>query len=313
MYYFIINPASRSGKGQKIWNNIEKELIKREVPYQAVLSHTARSIPSLTAEITKTASKENPVTLIILGGDGTVNEVLCGITDFQYVTLGYIPTGSSNDLARDLSIPSNPQKALDVILSSHQITKMDVGTLTYDDIPSAPRHFCVSCGIGFDAAVCYHVNHSRSKQLFNKIGLGKLIYLWIALCQIFSAPKVSCNMYLNDNPVPIRLPNFLAIISMIHQYEGGGFKFCPHADYSDGIFSICSIGDLPKWKILTCLPTAFFGTHYMVKEIQAYSADTIRLQTSLPLFVHTDGEVMQKSSSITLTCHKQAINFITVQ
>ena len=45
------------------------------------------------------------ISVIVLGGDGTVNEALQGMDDPGRVTLGYVPTGSSNDLARDLNIP----------------------------------------------------------------------------------------------------------------------------------------------------------------------------------------------------------------
>ncbi len=309
MYHIIINPASRSGKGIKIWKEIEAELKSKQIDYREYLSTAAGMVTAFAGEISKAASADNPITLIILGGDGTVNEVLCGLVNPEHITIGYIPTGSSNDLARDLGIPSKPLQALNCILNAHNTTKMDMGTLVYNDDDSV-RNFSVSCGIGFDAAVCYYVNHSVAKKKFNKIGLGKLVYLWIALREIFSAPRVTCDMYLDDNPTPIHFPNFLTIVSMNHQYEGGGFKFCPDADYTDGIFSICAVGNLPKWKILFCLPTVFWGGHYAFKDIQGYSATKIRLETSTPLFVHTDGEVIRESSSVTLSCKKQIINFI---
>lgn len=54
---------------------------------------------------------------------------------------------------------------------------MDLGTVTYEDGQS--RLFCVSCGIGYDAAVCEEALHSKMKNVLNKIGLGKLTYLSI--------------------------------------------------------------------------------------------------------------------------------------
>ncbi len=54
--------------------------------------------------------------LIILGGDGTMNEVIQGINCFDKITLSYIPTGSSNDLARDLGISNNPVTAMFVLI-----------------------------------------------------------------------------------------------------------------------------------------------------------------------------------------------------
>ena len=66
---------------------------------------------------------------VVLGGDGTLNEVLSGIKSLEKVTLGYIPIGSSNDFARGTGIPGDPFKALDTILSPKRVEKMDIGVL----------------------------------------------------------------------------------------------------------------------------------------------------------------------------------------
>ena len=66
---------------------------------------------------------------VVLGGDGTLNEVLSGIKSLEKVTLGYIPIGSSNDFARGTGIPGDPFEALDTILSPKKVEKMDIGVL----------------------------------------------------------------------------------------------------------------------------------------------------------------------------------------
>ena len=77
---------------------------------------------------------------------------------------------------------------------------MDLGRLTYldEDQPEESRLFAVSCGIGFDAAVCAEAMSSRIKDTMNRIGLGKLTYLGIALKQLITAHKVSCTLTLED-------------------------------------------------------------------------------------------------------------------
>ncbi len=323
MYYIIINPASKSGKGARIWSDIEPFLIKRGIEYKAFLSkeagHVIRLVHSLSASLLDNNS-DFILKLIVLGGDGTLNETLQGITDFKRVQLGYIPTGSSNDLARDLKLPSSPVTILENILSCNKPLFMDLGSLTYNqlsdelsrqhsDTGSAKRYFSVSCGIGFDAAVCEEALASKFKNVLNKIGLGKLTYLTIALKQLIKARKITCKITLDDNK-PIYISKFLFVACMIHQFEGGGFKFCPGAAASDGIIDICTVGDIPKWLILMALPTAFFGKHYIFKGINHYTASRIHLETSAPLWVHTDGEVTRKSSSITITCEKQKVQFL---
>lgn len=79
---------------------------------------------------------------------------------------------------------------------------------------------------------------------------------------------------------------------------------------TDGKLDICAVGDIPKWLVLLALPTAFKGNHYRFRGIDRYTASKIHLETSSPLWVHTDGEVSQKSSSITLTCEKEKLKFL---
>ena len=309
MYHIIINPASRSGRGLKIWKSIiEPALHKEGITYRSYFSEKAGDVIELAHEITaQQTSASDPLYLLILGGDGTVNEALQGIQNPSKVILGYIPTGSSNDLARDLGIPKEPLEALSRVLHTGSIYPMDLGTVTYSD--GETRRFAVSCGIGFDAAVCEEALHSRMKTAFNKIGLGKLTYLGIALKQLFTAKRASCEIYL-DEKKPIYLQKIMFVASMIHKYEGGGFQFCPDAIDNDGIFSLCTVGDIPLPTILVALPTAFKGKHYKFKGITPYSASKVRIKTSLPLWVHTDGEVTRKAQDFTLSCEKKALSII---
>ena len=263
---------------------------------------------------------ESVIKLIVLGGDGTLNEALQGISDFNRVLIGYLPTGSSNDMARDLHLTKNPVRILERILSCREPVPMDLGCLTYEQCSGnysrqhscefqSKRYFAVSCGIGFDAAVCEEALASSFKNILNKIGLGKLTYLSIALKQLIKARKITCTITL-DGGKPIYLPKFLFVANMIHQYEGGGFKFCPGANYHDGLIDICCIGNIPKWLAFVALPTAFTGNHYLFNGIDRYTASRIHLETSVPLWVHTDGEVTMKSNSITLTCEQNKVRFL---
>lgn len=305
MYHIIINPASRSGLGLKLWKEtVEPALHREDISYRSYFSREAGDVERLAGEITGNGEK---ITLIILGGDGTLNEALQGIRNLALVTIGYIPTGSSNDLARDLKIPREPLAALEAILHTGSIHRMDLGTVAFED--GSTRRFAVSCGIGFDAAVCEEALHSRMKTVFNKLGLGKLTYLGIALKQIFAAKKVSCEIQLKDHS-PITIKRVLFVTGMIHRFEGGGFQFCPDAVPDDGILNLCAVGDIPKPVILLALPTAFWGKHYMVKGITPYRTSDVHIKTSSPLWVHTDGEVERRSGNIRITCEKEAISFL---
>ncbi len=307
MYHIIINPASRSGKGLQLWNKvIEPALTAEGIEHQSYLSQKEGDVERIAREITGGGPKED-IRLIILGGDGTVNEALQGIQDPSKVLLGYIPTGSSNDLARDLGIPKDPRQALERILRTGKEHVMDMGLMALPD--GSKRRFAVSCGIGFDAAVCEEVSYSKAKRVLNRLGLGKLSYLAIALKQLLKAKAISCELVL-DGGAPIRFGRILFIAGMVHRFEGGGFRFCPTANDQDGILELCAVGDLSKLLILFALPTAFFGKHYLFHGVEAYRAKKLQISVTEPLCVHTDGEVLGHFQGITVECVPGAIRIL---
>lgn len=104
MYDFIVNPNARSGLGGRIWKELEQLLKEQKAEYRVHFTKYQRHASRIAEEIT-TDGEEH--TIVVLGGDGTVNEVLNGITELSKVTMGYIPMGSSNDFARYLRWQQN--------------------------------------------------------------------------------------------------------------------------------------------------------------------------------------------------------------
>ena len=271
MVNMVINPASKSGHGLEMWKELEDWLLKHSIEYEAFLSKGPGDVTRIVHELCENglSKASSMLRIIILGGDGTFNEALQGITDFDCVEIGYIPTGSSNDLARDLGIKGDPSFLLSRILVCDKPHLMDLGRLTYHDSASErsrlheekdsdTRYFAVSCGIGYDAAICEEALASHFKNTLNRLGLGKLTYLTIALKQLILTKRGNCTITL-DGKEPFELKSFLFIATMIHRFEGGGFMFCPDADAQDGRFNLCAVGPIAKLRILFALPSALKG------------------------------------------------------
>ena len=127
MLHIIYNPQSSTGNGLKIWNEAKKILEKDNIPYKLYETTSVGSAKMYAKDIT--ADDENDV-IVVIGGDGTLNEVFNGIRDYSKVTLGYIPSGSGGDFARDLGISTDPEKAIAAVLHPKEYKMMDVGNLT---------------------------------------------------------------------------------------------------------------------------------------------------------------------------------------
>lgn len=303
-FHFILNPVSRSGKGRKLWDTvIEPYLQAAQIQYEAHFSREAGDIIRLAREITS-APGTGLCHLVILGGDGTIDEALQGISDLARVALGYIPIGSGNDFTRDMPIPRDPLKALKRILEAKETTAVDIGVTTYGD--GSSHRFIVSSGIGFDAAVCEETNRSEMKGFLNKLGLGKLTYLGIALKQLFASRAVSCQIRL-DGGEPISIRKILFVAFMNHMNEGGGFKFAPRADYRDGLLDLCVVGDLSKALILAACPPLLWANTICSGASRPIGRKKWRFRPLPPLWVHTDGEVARRSDRLVVTCQRHAL------
>lgn len=305
-YEIIVNPASRSGKGLLIWQEIEPLLKQQKVSYREHFSKESGDCKALAEKLSAQYAGKF-CNLIVLGGDGTLNEVLQGLSDSGSFAIGFIPTGSSNDFARALQLPSIPKEALSTILNAKEPKVLDIGTVSCNDFT---RSFCVSCGVGFDAAVCRESIQSKSKRFLNKIGLGKLTYLMIALKQLITAKRVSCELTLESGAV-VRLERLLFLAAMVHPYEGGGFMFCPGADCTDGYLDVCIAGNISKLKVLRALPSAYKGEHFKFSGLHRFLVKEMTIQLSHPLWVHTDGEVSHKSDMLHIHCETKKLSVFT--
>lgn len=303
MYHFIVNPNARSGLGQKVWNKLEGILKHRNVDYKVYFTEYQKHATEITREIT---SSEEEQVVVALGGDGTVNEVVNGIMNYENTILGYIPIGSSNDFARGLCLPKDPVKALELILSMNKLHPMNIGELYYK---GKKRRFAVSCGIGFDADIVHESVVSRFKAFVNKIGLGKLTYVGIAIHRLFLTTPCELTLTL-DNDETITYPKTYFAALMNNKYEGGGAKFAPDAENDDDMLDVMIASNLPKLKVLIMFPTAFVGWHTKFKGVYIHRAKQIKIHTERALPVHTDGEPIFLQSDIEACCAKKKVRVI---
>lgn len=269
--------------GEMIWRQLEPELIKRRIDYQCRLTHKRKEAARIAEEIT---GDGKPHTLVVLGGDGTLNEAVNGIRCPGQTTVGYIPIGSSNDFARGLGIPQDPETAMRMILHPAEIKQIDIGELVSGN---RSRRFAVSAGIGFDAAVCHEVCVSKWKVFLNRIGLGRLSYAAVALNRLRKDRPVTMRLTFEDGTEKILERTYFAAFMNL-SYEGGGFKFAPEADPCDGLLDVAAAHGIGIPKVLFLLPLALLGKHTCFKGVSLIKCREVHIQSERALPLHTDGE-----------------------
>lgn len=303
MYYFIVNPKSRSGKSLKIWKLAASRLKKENLEYKVFFTRQRGHATILARKLSRQYS---PCTIVAVGGDGTANEVINGLENYERIRFAYIPTGSGNDLARGLSLSSSPEDILNAVIHPQKIKYVRIGLTRID---GHVHKFIISSGIGFDAAICHEAMHSGIKDTLNHFGLGNLTYLGIALKQLILAHPSPMTLETDGNSPCTYSGNFF-IAAMNLRYEGGGFMFCPEADCEDDYLDLCIVEKMPKLKILLLLPTAFFGKHVKYRGIQILRCKNATIRSSNALAVHTDGESLGFHSSINVSLSEKKLPFI---
>ncbi len=311
MYYFIVNPHSRSGKGLDIWNRLKSSLDEKKIPYEAYLTEHTGHASELAAELTspKHPDKE-PKTIVALGGDGTLNEVVNGLVLSPAVSLAYIPCGSGNDFSRGMKLLKDPGKALDRLLSGASCRYIDYGILSYMNDYPTHRRFIVSAGIGYDADVCRNIFTTRLKRILNKFHAGKLSYLFIGIKRIVLCKSADGCLTL-DGTKKINLKRIRFISSHIQKFEGGGFRFAPKADPADGYLDLCVVSGVSRLRLTFLLLASLFGKHIVCNGVRTFACREASLHTDRPLEVHADGETCYKQTDISVRCEKQKLRFLS--
>lgn len=302
MIHIIENSSSGSDKKGTFEQVIKPYMSNAGEEYKIYRSNRPGDIAKIASEITDT---DETVRILLMGGDGSINELLTGIRDTKKVVLSIIPTGSGNDFARSVGIPKDIRLALDIALKRGRTGIIDLGEIKYAD--GTTRKFIISSGIGFDAAVCEEAMHSKLKKSLNKIKLGKLSYGLIAAKQIFGASRPDGWISM-DGGEPLPLKKVLFSAFMNEPFEGGGFMFGPDASHKDGKLDLCVVDRIPRIMFFAVLPFALFGKHYMFKNINEYKASKIHIHLDAPMWVHTDGEVTRQADDMEIRVLRSAIN-----
>ncbi len=301
MIHFIINPSSKSGQSHEQWNFLQKKLDEAGIPYESYFTHNYEETLTYVSHITSNIEEELHH-LAILGGDGTFNEVINGISDRTSTIVTYLPTGSGNDLARSLGISRDPMETVARLTGAFKPTPIDIGCVSgiTEDGQTFSRKFAISSGIGFDAAACAVTPHPKLKSVLNHIGLGRLTYLINALYCLFHPTDSDIELTVNDT-YKVTRPDLLFCVSMIQNYEGGGFPFCPSSVNNDRYLDVCLVDGIKKRRVFYLLPLALFGRHVKSRFVRRYRGRKFSIHTSAPLYLHADGEVLGKCTDVTVS------------
>ena len=207
---------------------------ERRVSYRPLYA-----VPRHATEITRELTIEGSKNIIAMGGDGTVNEVLNGFTDFESCNMGIIPCGSGNDFAKFINLPFEPVKAMSLILEgSPKFTD-------YIQVNGGKRVMNVT-GMGLDVAVLERCNRMK---LFK----GKLQYLISLIITLLKFKWYRFKLSFDGGEEQERTAMIVAVCN--GKYFGGGMPISPLSSIEDNYLNVIIVNKMKKSRI----PMALLG------------------------------------------------------
>ncbi|MGL4631062.1 MAG: diacylglycerol/lipid kinase family protein [Leadbetterella sp.] len=259
---FIINPISGSKKIDTV--EVLRKLLPSYFPKYLLLTTTHKGHAT---EIIEEYIQLGYDTFIAVGGDGTINEVAKALIH-KDATLGIIPKGSGNGLARSLGIPIHFEGALR-ILKNNQQKKIDVGMI--NNIP-----FLCTAGVGFDAKCAHDFNKSPSKR-------GLWNYVRVCLNNFFSYLPIR----IDEGNIEKKV--YSLTIANAPQY-GNETYIAPKAKLDDGLLDITTILPHSKWKSLALTVSLFTRKIYRFEFVHHQQLVEYSFRAEKPTELHIDGE-----------------------
>jgi YegS/Rv2252/BmrU family lipid kinase len=230
--------------------------------------------PGDARRLAEQAVREGVELVLAVGGDGTANEVAWGLLGSE-TTLGLVPVGSGNGLARTLGIPLRAPRALEALEGGVR-RRMDVGVIN-------GRPFLNVSGAGFDAAVgaAFHA-HGRAGGR-----RGLFTYVWLSLGQSLRYRAAHWTLRAEDHAFEGRA---LVVAFVNGRQYGGAAVIAPGARLDDGLLDVVVIEDAPLPEIVLNAPRLFLGGIERFRRYRRLAASAAVLIGAPPSMHHRDGE-----------------------
>ena len=269
----IANPKAGHGKGTRSIERLKGLLRGQNLNYQVF--ETAE--PGEATEIARRLAEAGQDRVVVLGGDGTISEVVNGVFGSD-VELGVISVGTGNDVARSLGLPyNNLEASLEIVLKGKP-REIDVGE-------EAGRHFISVLGVGFAATVAAEANKMRLLKgptaffaaVYKAIGSLKSF----PLCLTLDAQRMEVDC--------------IAVLIQNTRYSGGGLLLAPEAAIDDGLFDVVVVEKIKRVDLMLNFPRLYRGSHLNHPKFSVYRARFVEIESPQPLEKMMDGDIFGKT------------------
>ena len=284
-YLIIVNPNAGKHQAKANWPEISTLLKAENIDYEVIFTQYRHHAIKL---VKNNIEQKGYINIIVVGGDGTINEVVNGIFKQEVfapaeITLSAITIGTGNDWAKMFDIPKDYASAIKTIKNGHTY-KQDVGKVYFHVGQSKKcRYFINAAGLGFDALVTDTTNrqkeNGKSSTFSYFSNMLKSLYKYKAMEVRIKAGKREIHN------------GMLFTLSLaIGKYTGGGMQQTPNAISNDGLFDLMLVDKIAKTKLLRKVGKLFNGKIDHLKEVQSIQTNNLQIESDAKLMIEIDGE-----------------------
>jgi YegS/Rv2252/BmrU family lipid kinase len=286
----IVNPNAGLKKGEKDWFIINEFLNQTALSFETVFTTHKEHAIALTTKFIKKGFRN----FIVVGGDGTLNEVVNGIfyqksvPTYEFL-IAMIPVGTGNDWCRMFQIPFNYSKAIDLIKNGNTIMQ-DIGRVNYFNSNIAKRRYFINvAGMGYDAEVASKTNKDKERGKG-----GPLSYLKNLFSSLLFYKFTETDIRIDDAPEQFKNKTFSISVG-ICKFNGGGMKQLPDAIPDDGLLDMTLIKKLSKFTVIKEVKNLYDGSFIKNPKVQTFRGKSFRIESNPPINLEADGESLGHS------------------
>ena len=296
----VLNPTSGGGCAARVWDELKSSLASTDVACDLAVS----AAPGDGSAIARRAVLEGRRRILVVGGDGSANDVVNGVMDAgrpgdEPVTLAIAPCGTGNDWARGLAMPRRPPRIARTIARGRCVPH-DVGLLEWDatgDASAGRRWFVNVGGAGFDAWVLSRIGVEAT---------SRFTYVSAALRGLSGYRPAQFTLRAGEEHWTGPL---LAVFIAIGPYCGGGMHVAPGARRDDGLFDVVAIRHPGLSGVLRRLPKLYSGSILRDPLVRHLRVESLRVECTPPGGVELDGQVTA-ATPVRFRCHRAAIRVL---
>jgi YegS/Rv2252/BmrU family lipid kinase len=291
--FFIINPAAGHGRAMRIWKKVKNELKRMKVSYRSFYTEYHGHAEVLARQIA-TIQDYHLKTIIGVGGDGTIHEIVNGLSLFTNIQIGLISSRSGHDFSRGFQLPNHPVKAIRLLLQrlNKPVKQYDLGYFHLEGKKSG-HYFIKGLEIGLYVEVEKTLKNSSIKRLMSMLHMEYVVYIITLIKVLLHYQPFTMDVRVDGEQSTYHNVWFISTTNIANQH--GRMNVDSNAKPTDGYLDVTIISNISRFNLFMLVCSNELRKKLKAEAIETFTCKSISIHPERSLYVQSDGEMMGES------------------